>query len=99
MSTAFTTYLCPVLGPGAIDPPSSSQEETHITNTKKRPYSLCKDLTRQRVVPFTTGLVKRPISLNNFDTYCLSNTLTSSVTLVDVFTPVIFTRVPSTFSN
>jgi NADH:ubiquinone oxidoreductase subunit F (NADH-binding) len=49
-------------------------------------FSVGQDRPWQRVVPFTEGLVKSPTTLNNIDTYCLSNTLTSSDTLVTVFT-------------
>lgn len=62
------------------------QEEEHIRNTRMKAFSVGQDHPWQRVVPFTEGLVKSPTALNNIDTYCLSNTLTSSDTLVTVFT-------------
>ena len=86
MSTALNKVSCPEVGPGAVTMRSSSQEEEHIRNTMIRAYSVSQDHLWQRVVPFTEGLVKSPTTLNNIDTYYLSNTLTSSDTLVTVFT-------------
>ena len=86
MSTALTKVSCPEVGPGAVTLHSSSQEEEHIRNTRIKAFSVGQDHPWQRIVPFTEGLVKSPTTLNNIDTYCLSNTLTSSDTLVTVFT-------------